>query len=364
MTLLEDIVHLILAFGVGQGLFIGILFYSQAKSKKDARIYLAGGIITISITLIYWISYWREIHDPPIVEGLKILVDRFDYLLAPFIYLYAVTRIDEKRGFRKVDWLHFLPFLIFLPFGINVVWYYSLGWSFFDFSNVPGLGKYINLIYNYGKLVHWSLYCFLLFRAWSIFKLAWLKKALLAMCIYTAGRLVYFTFSQIDMMPLEVDYIISFICIGAIYSISYDSFINPKVYEVVKRYKNSSLDNRHESILALEIQQYVDDQKAFTNPEFSLDQLSAALNSSRHHISQTINHHLGKTFTEFLNEKRVAYAKKLLSDPENEKAKLVAIALDAGFNNKVSFHQHFKRLTGLTPADYRKQKMDEIAELS
>ena len=59
-----------------------------------------------------------------------------------------------------------------------------------------------------------------------------------------------------------------------------------------------------------------------------------------------------KGFAHFINEKRVERAKKLLVN--NHHLSLEGIGYEAGFNSKSSFFATFKKLTGQTPAQYKR----------
>ncbi|MCB0578776.1 MAG: helix-turn-helix domain-containing protein [Phaeodactylibacter sp.] len=58
-----------------------------------------------------------------------------------------------------------------------------------------------------------------------------------------------------------------------------------------------------------------------------------------------------KTFSQFVNEFRIAHACRLLGD---ETLTIAAVSFDSGFNNLSHFNRQFKGITGLSPRDYRK----------
>ncbi|MBK7872366.1 MAG: helix-turn-helix domain-containing protein [Saprospiraceae bacterium] len=58
-----------------------------------------------------------------------------------------------------------------------------------------------------------------------------------------------------------------------------------------------------------------------------------------------------KTFTEFVNEIRVAHACRLLGD---EHLSIAAVSFESGFNNLSHFNKQFKNITGVSPREYRK----------
>ena len=57
-----------------------------------------------------------------------------------------------------------------------------------------------------------------------------------------------------------------------------------------------------------------------------------------------------KTFTNLVNDLRIAEAQKLLS--RNEKS-ISEIGFEVGFNNLTNFNRKFKKITGKTPGEYR-----------
>ncbi len=59
----------------------------------------------------------------------------------------------------------------------------------------------------------------------------------------------------------------------------------------------------------------------------------------------------GKTFTQFVNEYRVAHASRLLA---NGAESISSICFDSGFNNFSHFNKQFKTITGKSPTAYRK----------
>lgn len=72
-------------------------------------------------------------------------------------------------------------------------------------------------------------------------------------------------------------------------------------------------------------------------------------------VSSIINKQFNTNFFEFVNEYRVNRAKEMLLDPRYEEMTILDILLESGFNSKSSFHRFFKRYTGMSAAEFRKQ---------
>jgi AraC-like DNA-binding protein len=95
-------------------------------------------------------------------------------------------------------------------------------------------------------------------------------------------------------------------------------------------------------------------KKAYLDPELSLSTLAKDMDISRTQLSQLINDGLGENFYDFVNRYRVEEVKSLMVDPEMANYSLLGIAFEAGFKSKSTFNLIFKRFTGLTPTEYRK----------
>jgi AraC-like DNA-binding protein len=72
-------------------------------------------------------------------------------------------------------------------------------------------------------------------------------------------------------------------------------------------------------------------------------------------VSSIINKQFNTNFFEFVNEYRVNRAKEMLLDPRYVEMTILDILLESGFNSKSSFHRFFKRYTGMSAAEFRKQ---------
>lgn len=142
----------------------------------------------------------------------------------------------------------------------------------------------------------------------------------------------------------------------SIYALAYISFVKPqsqqKEEEEVKKYKNSPLSLTQSKALVEKIEQHLTFEKPYLSSDFNLEKLSADLNVSTHYVSQAINENFGCTFPELINRYRIEEAKHLMS---NEELKIIAVAYECGFNNKVTFNTAFKKETGITPSEYRKR---------
>jgi YesN/AraC family two-component response regulator len=86
----------------------------------------------------------------------------------------------------------------------------------------------------------------------------------------------------------------------------------------------------------------------------SLSELAKRIGVSPHHVSQVMNEKLNKNFFELLAYYRVEEAKKILSNDKKNKLTVEEISEMVGYNSKTAFNNAFKKLSGKTPSEFRK----------
>lgn len=106
-----------------------------------------------------------------------------------------------------------------------------------------------------------------------------------------------------------------------------------------------------ESALA-KLGRLTDDARVYTDPSLSLRTLADQMGLSTHQLSELINTRLGKGFSRYLREKRVAAACVMLI--EEPSASVLSVGLNVGFTSQSNFYEAFREVEGMTPGQYRK----------
>lgn len=86
--------------------------------------------------------------------------------------------------------------------------------------------------------------------------------------------------------------------------------------------------------------------------EISLKKMAALYYLNASYFSVSFKNVTGKNFNEYLTELRIEKAKKLLSDPDR---KVNQVAHAVGYDDCSYFGKTFRKLTGMTPAEYQRQ---------
>lgn len=120
-------------------------------------------------------------------------------------------------------------------------------------------------------------------------------------------------------------------------------------------YLNLVMDlNEYRSIKTSNKQQLINEIFNYINNHYqealSLSTVAKTVYLSPSYLSSLITNETGKNFTEIVNEVRILKAIELLKDP---KRKIADIAYLTGFNEPQYFSIMFKKITKLTPRDYR-----------
>jgi YesN/AraC family two-component response regulator len=96
-----------------------------------------------------------------------------------------------------------------------------------------------------------------------------------------------------------------------------------------------------------------DVEKVYRKENISVQFLSEKLSIPSYQLSWVINKKMNATFSELVNSFRVEEVKKRLTSHQDADKTILEIAFDSGFNTKTSFNRVFKKLTNMTPSQYR-----------
>jgi AraC-like DNA-binding protein len=102
----------------------------------------------------------------------------------------------------------------------------------------------------------------------------------------------------------------------------------------------------------------MEQEKVFLEPGLTLPKLARMVNCSVNHLSQAVNAGFGLNFFDFLNSYRICEAKALLSHSDLQSNAILDVAFAVGFNSNSAFYSAFKKITGLTPAQFRRDALD------
>lgn len=126
---------------------------------------------------------------------------------------------------------------------------------------------------------------------------------------------------------------------------------------VQEKYKTSSLAENDIDSIFEKLKELFQKEEIYLEPQLKIQSVADQLQTSSHHLSQTINTKTGKPFYEFVNSYRVDKLKEKLVSEEFSHLTILALGLDCGFNSKASLNRIFKSHTQLSPSQYRKSHL-------
>jgi AraC-like DNA-binding protein len=105
--------------------------------------------------------------------------------------------------------------------------------------------------------------------------------------------------------------------------------------------------------------------KAYREERCSIAALAARLGIPEYRLRRLINQRLGhRNFSTYVNGYRLAETTAALADPSQARVSILTIALDAGFQSLGPFNRAFKAHTGVTPSEYRRDRLTEAERYS
>lgn len=107
---------------------------------------------------------------------------------------------------------------------------------------------------------------------------------------------------------------------------------------------------KHKNVV-FETNEYI---KAHLTDKILLEEAAANVCLSKSYFCKIISKELGYTFTELLNRIRVEQSRKYL---EKKDLSIAQVAQSVGFEDQSYYTKCFRKITGVTPAQYRKNKV-------
>jgi AraC-like DNA-binding protein len=123
-----------------------------------------------------------------------------------------------------------------------------------------------------------------------------------------------------------------------------------------RRYEKSGLDKAAAIAMLARIDDTLSANRVFADPGLTLARLAAAVDCTPHQLSEVLNRYANVSFHELLNRRRVADVKAQLLDPAADRYTIEGIGASAGFGSRSALYAAFRRLEGMTPAEFRARK--------
>ena len=365
---------LVLNIGIVLSFFLCILLFSKRnKTLTDNILSLWLLVIGIHLTsyFLYHQGYWEKY---PHLIGITV---PFPLLYGPFLYLYVLKSIKSSNRLRRIDYLHFAPFLLSYIYLLPFYFFYStlektqvdkgLVKDYTVFSKLLLVGYIVSgiayAILAYRKLLQRKKIVEENFSYSARINLNWLRYAILGIGVVFTTAAIVIVFREVlgFEFPFNADILFYATIVGFVVFVGYSGIRQQDLFSstlnneqelvnTASEYKKSGLKKDTAITKHKELLQIMENEKPYLNAKLTLYELSQRLNLSSNNMSQLINQYEHVNFYDFINKYRVdEFIRRAQS---NTDFSILAHAYDSGFNSKSSFNNVFKKLKSVTPSQF------------
>ncbi len=289
----------------------------------------------------------------------------YKYLIGVGFYFYIKSQIN-----KKIDVISSIEYLLFIPailYGIlRAYWYVMLhsGIDEYIFYRVYQTGFFLYndfayLIFNLLLMI--SVLGFIKKNKDRIKGSVSIRKNWEWLAIFSWMFIVFIILNILHQVIAvlfnlqdsgEFYYIILVLNSVYIYWIGFIGFTKSNLLFKTFNLKDQKEEDQGD-LLKNSIEHYMKNEEVFTNQNLKVSDVASLLSISEKELSLYIHDIYHMSFTDFINTYRIEKVKSLLVSSEQEKFTLLAIAEKSGFSSKSSFNSVFKKMTGLTPTQYK-----------
>ena len=378
-----SVFDVIIFLGVFQGLLLSWFFIRNYKGGRKSNLFQ--GLLLVSLALAIFEEWLNNTGFIVRVLWLTNFSESLNLTFAPLFYFYIWFSLNPES--KRKAWIHFIPFMFWTVYMIlhfiqpDELKYNSYlqtkhpDWQFLPYEEtIPddplGIRRFVNQL---------MLLQIIAYLVASVVTLVRRFRSLGQSLFDTDNELLRilrnFTIhfiSLIIIMIVTKTYFGMRSDVGGYFIASYVSFmIYATSWQVMKRsdffdgpgsflafpsvkYQKSSLSEPDKDEILRKITREMEVNGYYAKNLASLSDLAKQLNETPHHVSQVINERLNKSFFELLAFYRVEKAKEIIAGDREGKITIEELAELVGYNSKSSFNTVFRKLTSLTPSEFRK----------
>jgi AraC-like DNA-binding protein len=345
--------------------------------NKTANRWLAMFLLCFAIVLL----------NEPLVIYTKILNNPFYFTLintcffslAPSLFFSVSYFVTPARTFEKKDLWHF-SLLIAISLSNVITWLLSdkieiitlqadalpqTYWEILVGLAISTLPVPIYWFLSYKKLLTHKKNVLLYASSTETVDLAWLRYFFLGLAV----MIVIITCHIVYDVPLirNIAYIAYLVIVFylAYFALQQKAVFNEKLEtnlelrSIINEDEQPDLQRKQvltdEQLLTLKpkLVELMLHQKTYLNSELGLPDLAVMLQLSPQELSYLINVGFENNFYNFVNGYRVEESKTLLNSNKHQHLSMIGIAYEAGFNSKTAFYTAFKKMTGVSPTEFK-----------
>lgn len=362
-----SIYHFLILLVILQGFFLAAIFLLNKKFRQKSNQVLGAALIAMAFLAIgHLLDDLNLGLSYPFITYLPI---RYTIVL-PIALFYIVTfLLNPKYQLKQRDYWFIFPLL--LQLGLNFLLFvgYLIKPTLVEDSAIYfwyiQLREILSIIYSLvviflvlKQLRNYQTQLKLQQTSLTSVSLKWIQNSILALFVLCAlwiiGQLEFFFYGDhvLSFHPTWILMGLLVFWLGYFIILRRDIFEVPSSKETNKTTLSDKTTEHFKRVLHL-----IESEKLYRNPALSMDILAEKSQLSNGYLSQIINQKEGKNFYDFINTYRVAEVKIHLKDSKFDHYSILGIGLEAGFQSKSTFNAVFKKMTGMTPTQYKKVQL-------
>jgi len=371
--LIKTITNIIAIITVAQLLLFAVFLISAKKNRGFDKAALALFLLANGIFILNFLAFRYSETILAYSINFFFIGGTFGFLFGPLLYLYTKAVTTKEFSFTKKNLLHFIPFIA--VFCLTLIRFqfqpYETKLEIFNTGLYSRTGVVLYLSLMHLITLTYLVISFLIVRNKNLtlkgyyssldkINFNWLKLVVSAFFIMWIVDIINMAASLLGINSTDSKELLTFISLFINFVFANLLILKnlrlPEMEEVAEthKYEKSPLTLQNKNEILFKLEKLMKQEKLFLNSSLNLGEVAQKLSVVPRYLSQVINEIKGQNFYDFVNSYRIEEAKKILSDPAHNSEKILSVLYECGFNSKSVFNTVFKKNTGVTPSEFRR----------
>ncbi len=351
-------IHIVHALIIVQSLLFAFVVFVRRHETGKGKKFLGILLLVLGVHFLYNFLH-TALPASPAIRYIIQFSPIFGYFYGPLLYLHIKGHLNADFTFWKKQLLHFAP--------VPIVLFCIL----FHIVDTDVLGKLIVLqifvytVLGFKELKHYEQAIQQLSSINNTGELRWLRFLVLLtlLIIVIDGIQQYQRTITIGSFTFKLEFITQLLLLVLVNGIVFEALKNPTFFKQLNTANDplpddvEPLPGNYNPALITELEMVMEQKKPYLNPALPLNTLAALLSIPPRRLSQLINQHYNKNFSEYINNYRIEYARDIILKNEDPGLTMMEVMYEAGFISRSVFNTMFKHKFGQTPSAFKQVQL-------